>query len=197
MKTTVPVKTTIAFLLAGLMCCVSVAAYAEYPTGLSARSIKKLERQEAKQKKKNKKNNKKKENKKPNKGNKNGLGKVCGNVQPLKKALLKNAWPGHINRSDPRAPGFAFVCGPDCPKKFPVSAYYSDGTAAFKLGYYGRWEGNGRPRAYCGAGGVGTCSASGVAKASRQKGRDGKVYLDFGNKSCRSATPGQRNGSPF
>lgn len=118
---------------------------------------------------------------------------VCKKVTPLKYALLKNAWPGHIQRSDSRASGFAFVCGADCPKRFPVSAYYSDGTLAFKLGYYGRWEGNGKPRAYCGTGGVGTCSASSITKAAKRK--DGKIYLDFGNKSCRSATPGQRNGS--
>lgn len=158
-------------------------AYAELPTGMSERSARKISRAK--------------------KGPKNPavkpLNTYCKSTTPLSKALLKNAYPGHINASDPRAPGFAFVCGPDCPSGFPVSAYYSDGTPAFKLGYYGRWEGNNRPRAYCGAGGVAMCNVKTVSSGARQKGRDGKIYLVFNSKSksCRSASPGQRNGSPF
>lgn len=122
---------------------------------------------------------------------------VCKNVKPLTDALMKNAYPGHISLSDPRASGFAFVCGKGCPKKFPANAYYSDGTLAFKLGYYGTWEGNRKPRAYCGSGGAPRCSAKGVTNDAKKSGRDGFVYIDFGNKQCRKARPGARNGSPF
>ena len=126
-----------------------------------------------------------------------GLSKVCSSTKPI-GALLKNASPGHISSGDPRAPGFALVCSrSDCPRGFPAKAYYSDGTLAFSLGYYGRWEGNGQPRAYCGTGGAGVCSSRSVSSNARAKGRNGKVYIDFGGKSCRSATPGIRNGSPF
>lgn len=125
------------------------------------------------------------------------LSKVCKSVLPLRKSLLKNAGGGHITNGDARAAGFAFICGPDCPRRFPLTAYYSDGTQAFRLGYYGKWEGNGRPRAYCAAGGVPICYASAVTKAARSKKRDGKVYISYGDGSCRSAIPGARNGSPF
>ena len=150
----------------------------ELPAGISARSARKIARA----------------NKKPSNSGK-GLASVCKSTAPLRGALLKNAYPGHISRSDPRAPGFAFVCGSDCPRSFPAKAYYSDGTLAFSLGYYGRWEGNGQPRAYCGAGGAPMCSVSTVTNGSRASKRDGKVYISFGNGSCRSAVPGQRTGS--
>jgi hypothetical protein len=122
--------------------------------------------------------------------------KICKSTAPLKGALLKNAYPGHISKNDPRASGFAFVCGSDCARSFPVSAFFSDGTLAFKLGYYGRWEGNGQPRAYCGTNGAPSCPVGTVVRQSRQAGRDGKVYLHFGGGSCRSATPGVRTGNP-
>lgn len=176
-------KKYLSIILLGCFVFSAIPVFADYPSGLSERSVRKLERAKNKAKK----------------GNKEKLAAVCKSITPLKKALLKNAYPGHINRSDPRASGFAFVCGPDCPRSFPVSAYYSDGTAAFKLGYYGKWEGNGRPRAYCAAGGAPACSTSAVSSNSRKSGRDGKIYLVFDTKakSCRSATPGARNGSPF
>ena len=123
---------------------------------------------------------------------------VCKKVAPISGFLLKNAYPGHIQKSDPRASGFALVCARSCPRKFPVSVYYSDGALAFRLGYYGRWNGNGQPRAYCGAGGVGTCSVSRVTTNARRSSsggkRDGKIYIDMGNGSCASAFPGRRNG---
>ena len=126
-----------------------------------------------------------------------GLSSVCSSTRAI-GALLKNASPGHISSGDPRAPGFALVCSrSDCPRGFPAKAYYSDGSLAFSLGYYGRWEGNGQPRAYCGTGGAPVCSSRSVSSNARAKGRNGKVYIDFGGKSCRSATPGIRNGSPF
>lgn len=168
-----------------LTCILSMVAYqpalAQYPDGISKRTIKK---EMAYAKKKG--------------GPKaTALSDVCATTKPLSNALLKNAWPGHINLSDPRASGFAFVCGSDCASKFPVTAYYSDGTQAFRLGYYGVWSGNGKPRAYCSVGGAARCSASAVTRNAKRSGRDGKVYLVFNKKtkSCRTATPGKRNGS--
>ncbi len=152
-----------------------------YPLGFSQRSIRKLER---------------KASKKGGKVNVTSLADVCPSVQPMSGALMKNAYPGHIQRTDPRASGFAFICGSSCPSKFPVSAYYSDGTLAFKLGYYGRWSGNGKPRAYCSVG-VPRCSVKKVVRDSKTSGRDGKVYLTWTSTSCRSATPGVRNSSGF
>lgn len=126
-----------------------------------------------------------------------GLSQVCSSTKRI-GALLKNAYPGHISAGDPRAPGFALVCNrSDCPRAFPAKAYYSDGTYAFSLGMYGRWNGNGQPRAYCGTGGAAMCSVRTVVAGARSAGRNGKVYIDFGGKSCREATPGVRNGSPF
>lgn len=122
---------------------------------------------------------------------------VCKSTKPLTDALMKNAYPGHISLSDPRASGFAFVCGKGCPRSFPTNAYYSDGTFAFKLGKYGNWNGNGKPRAYCGAGGAPRCSAKSITNNAKKSGRDGFVYIDFGSKACRKARPGVRNGSPF
>lgn len=177
---------SICFIFALLFVSAGYAADDAAAEGLSKRSIRKLEAA-----------SKRRKNKKP--AATAPLETYCTNISDLKKALLKNAYPGHINRSDPRAKGFAFVCGPDCPRKFPVNAYYSDGTQAFRLGYYGVWSGNGRPRAYCAAGGVSSCSAKTVTSNSKKSGRDGKVYLVFDakKKSCRSAVPGNRNGSPF
>jgi len=122
--------------------------------------------------------------------------KVCSKVSPLKGSLLKNAYPGHISYSDPRAKGFAFVCGSsDCPKKWPARAYYSDGKLAFKLGYYGRWRENHCPRSYTGCAGAPVVYVSKIVRQAKAKGRDGNVYIAIGNKACRSAVPGKRNGS--
>lgn len=171
------------------------SVFAEYPQGMSARSIRKIERAQ----KKKRTNKRKKNNNKGKKDTTVVLSDVCKSVSPI-SALLKNAWPGHISRADPRSRGFALVCNRrDCPRKFPVTAYYSDGVQAFRLGYYGRWSGNGQPRAYCSAGGAGSCSATLVTKEAKKFDRDGKVYLvfDAAKKVCRTATPGKRNGSPF
>jgi len=119
---------------------------------------------------------------------------VCSRTSSISGFLLKNAYPGHISRGDPRAPGFALVCASRCPKKFPVNVYYSDGSLAARIGYYGRWNGNGKPRGYCGCGGAPSCFVSSISKKARQSGRDGKVYLSMGDGSCVSATPGIRNG---
>lgn len=154
----------------------AVAESSSLPEGMSARSVRKISRATQKPRA--------------------GLSSVCRSVTPLARALLKNAWPGHISKNDPRASGFAFVCGADCPRKFPMNMYNAAGVKLASLGMYGLWEGNGRPRAYCGAGGAPRCSVSTVVRGARANGGDGKVYLDFGNGSCRSATPGARNGRP-
>jgi hypothetical protein len=149
----------------------------QFPHGFSARSIRALARKGVVEAR--------------------SLSSVCKSVAPI-RALLKNAYPGHISLSDSRASGFALVCSrSDCPRKFPAKAYFSDGTLAFSLGYYGRWEGNGQPRAYCGTGGAGKCFVKAVSNNARSGKRDGNVYIDFGNGSCRRAAPGKRNGSPF
>ncbi len=156
--------------------------------GLSARSERKLARAA--------KNNKKKNN--PGNGNgSNAFKKVCPNVVQLSGILIKNAYPGHISQGDPRAPGFAMVCGRSCVSSFPASVFFSDGTLAFKLGYYGRWEGNGQPRAYCGAGGVAMCSVSSVVSNSRKSGRDKSAYLKLNKNTCARFTPGARNDAGF
>lgn len=126
----------------------------------------------------------------------------CQTIKPLEHALLKNNAGGHIGRRDRRYHGFAFICGKECPATFPVQAYYSDGAPAFKLGYYGRWNGNGQPRAYCAAGGAPFCNVPTVRMRANIVGReglrrDGKVYLSFGNGICQTAIPGIRNGDPF
>ncbi len=123
------------------------------------------------------------------------LRNICNAVHPLRNALLKNVLPGHISPTDNRAPGFALICGSDCTSAWPVNAYYSDGGRAFSLDKYGIWDGNGKPRAYCAVGRAPQCSVSSVVRESKRKGRDGRVYLHFGGKSCRAAIPGQRNGS--
>lgn len=147
--------------------------------GLNARSIRKLARARS------------------GKVKTKALNTVCKKISNLQHALMKNTAGGHISSADPRYPGISLICGSDCARSFPVNAYYSDGNLAFKLGYYGKWSGNGKPRAYCGAGGAPACYASSVKTNARRSGRDGYVYLHFGNKSCRKARPGERNGSPF
>ena len=133
----------------------------------------------------------------------NALANVCTKISPLTKSLLKNTWPGHIYPPDPRSYGFAFICGrssAQCPSRWPARVYYSDGTLAFKLGYYGTWSGNGgRPRAYTGTHGARTVKVKNIVKASKAKGKDGKkrdgyVYIRIKGKKCASAIPGKRNG---
>ena len=163
-------------LLFTAVCIFSVADVSA--EGLSARSERKLAR------KKN--------------VNATALNSVCKSIQPM-VALLKSTAGGHI-RGDPRESGYSLICSrKSCPKKFPTNFYYSDGSLAFTVGLYGRWSGNGQPRAYCAAGGAPKCSAKSIGAKAKSRGLDGKVYGDFGNGKCYSAnpTPGVRNGSPF
>ena len=126
---------------------------------------------------------------------------ICTEVKPLTSGLLKNTWPGHIYPPDPRSYGFAYICGSrDCPRRWPARVYFSDGTLAFRLGYYGIWSGNGKPRSYTGTYGAPKVYVKNIVTKSKRKGKDGikrngKVYIAIGNKKCRSAIPGKRNGS--
>ena len=126
---------------------------------------------------------------------------ICTEVKPLTSGLLKNTSPGHILAPDPRSYGFAYICGyRDCPKRWPTKVFYSDGTLAFRLGYYGTWSANGKPRAYTGTYGAPKVYVNKIVKRSKIKGkdgikRDGKVYIAIGNKKCRYAIPGKRNGN--
>lgn len=94
--------------------------------------------------------------------------------------LYKIEISNHINRGDPRASGPTLICNRECPSSFPASLYYSDGTLAAKLGYYGVWNVTRRPRAYCAAGGAPKCSNRDIQNGARARGRDGNVYLSMG-----------------
>lgn len=125
---------------------------------------------------------------------KDPLKKYCKSVSGV-TYLLKPASPGHIH--DEREDGFALICAPGkkCPR-FPAKIRYSDGEQAASVCYYGRWEGNGQSRAYCNVGSCGYCNARSIAKASSTKGRDGRVYIEYGDGTCAQADADGRNGSP-
>ena len=108
---------------------------------------------------------------------KNNLAKVCKNVSNLNGLLLKVTAGGHISRNDPRYPGYSIICASKC-VPFPATVYHCDGSVAFKVGYYGKWSGNGKSRGYCGSGGAGVCYTSSVRNKSRQLKCNGAGYLD-------------------
>lgn len=109
------------------------------------------------------------------------LRQVCRTVKTVtsNEFLWKSQISNHINGGDPRTSGPTLVCNRLCPASFPMPFYYSDGTVAGSVGYYGRFAGNGQPRAYCAAGGAPRCYISQIAKHSTTGGRDGFVYLQF------------------
>jgi hypothetical protein len=131
---------------------------------------------------------------------KRALREVCApdNVVPARGLLIKKTGGGHIPGSDARASGFSLICASNCVSSFPAKVYHCDGSQAFKLGYYGTWSGNGRPRAYCAAGGVGACSVSSVASMSKRKGCGQVGYLDLdgsrGKRCMKIFVDGRRNG---
>lgn len=136
------------------------------------------------------------------------LYQVCSKVLKVTgpEFLYKSEISHHIPGADARASGPTFICNRLCPSSFPASIYYSDGTEAAKLGYYGTWSrshgGTGRPRAYCAAGGASACSNSTMALRSRQRGvngkrRDGKLYVSMGRgRPCYQVNPLGRTGRP-
>lgn len=109
------------------------------------------------------------------------LRKVCRTVKTVtgNEFLWKSEISNHITGGDLRRTGPTLVCNRICPASFPMPFYYSDGVQAGSVGYYGRFSGNGQPRAYCAAGGAPQCYISQIAKHSTTGGRDGFVYLRF------------------
>ena len=131
--------------------------------------------------------------------NQSGLASVCSSTAPLRNMLIKSELSHHIsNPGDGRQGGYTLVCGKQCPTRFPVNFYYCDGTLAGKFGYYGRWNGNGKPRAYGGAGGAPPHSVSKIAANARRKKCGSLLYLPVSGKSCVSwSASASRTGSPF
>ena len=129
-----------------------------------------------------------------------GFGQVCKTVNQVtgREFLWKSEISQHINPGDPRATGPTFICNQICPK-FPMSFYYSDGSLAGSVGYYGTWSVTGKARAYCAAGGAPQCFVSQISTNSRRSGRDGFVYLQTrstsGNTLCYKVRPVGRTGN--
>lgn len=124
------------------------------------------------------------------------LGAVCPTIKTVKgnDFLWKSEISNHIGSQDPRASGPTLVCGRICASRFPVSFFYSDGVEAGKLGYYGTYNGNGQPRAYCSVGGAPKCSILDISKKSTQAGRDGYLYLRLSRTTCYKVRPLGRTG---
>lgn len=124
------------------------------------------------------------------------LATVCPTVKNVtgNDFLWKSEISNHINPGDARASGPTFICGRICASKFPMNFYYSDGTLAGKVGYYGTYRANGRPRAYCAAGGAPKCSIADIAKKSKQSGRNGRLYLQLSRTTCYKVLPLGRTG---
>lgn len=126
----------------------------------------------------------------------------CATVRQVtgREFLWKSQISHHIPSSDPRASGPTFICNQLCPL-FPMSFFYSDGTRAGQVGYYGTWSATGKARAYCAAGGAAKCSISTINSDSRKKGRDGFVYLQLNRKAgktvCYKVRPLGRTGNPL
>lgn len=116
------------------------------------------------------------------KANANKLEKVCKNVTNINGLLVKVTAGGHIPRSDPRYSGYSIVCAGRC-VSFPAVVYHCDGSQAFRMGYYGRWVGNGKSRGYCGHGSS-PCPTSSVRAKSKSLKCSGAGYLSTGNRSC-------------
>lgn len=131
-----------------------------------------------------------------------GLSDVCGTIRQVtgREFLWKSTISDHINQGDPRASGPTFICNQICPS-FPMSFFYSDGTLAGLVGYYGKWNVSGKSRGYCAAGGAPRCFISQINTNSRRSGRDGYVYLQTnkrtGNKVCYKVRPLGRTGNPL
>lgn len=122
---------------------------------------------------------------------------VCPQVKNVKaKDLLYKSVPSEgIQSSDKRTTGPALICGKVCPERFPVGLWFSDGTLATKLGYYGLYAGNNRPRAYCAVGKIPQCFNSKLNDQSNLPGRDGFLYLRINKLICYKVSPVGRSGS--
>lgn len=129
------------------------------------------------------------------------LAGVCKTVRNVsgREFLYKSEISNHIPNNDRRATGPTFICNQVCPSGWPMSVFYSDGTLAAKLGYYGRWNVTNKPRAYCAAGGTPQCFNSRISQNSRRNGRDGKLYVrttSGANSVCYKVNPVGRTGNP-
>jgi hypothetical protein len=129
---------------------------------------------------------------------------VCAQVKNVtgSEFLYKSEISSHIPRGDARAAGPTLICNRMCPKRFPASLFYSDGSLAAKVGYYGRWNVTGKTRAYCAAGGAPACNVRALASDARRRGRDGSLYLQMSRSTegkgtlCYRVRPLGRTGSP-
>lgn len=126
---------------------------------------------------------------------------VCSTVRNVTghEFLYKSEISQHISHGDRRSSGPTLICNRVCPSRFPAALYYSDGTQAARLGYYGRWNVSGKPRAYCAAGGAPACSNRTLSAGARQRGRDGFLYLQTsstrGRSVCYRVRPNGRTGN--
>ena len=126
---------------------------------------------------------------------KTSLARVCPKISNLSGLLVKVTAGGHIPRWDPRNSGFSLICASRC-VPWPATVYHCDGSVAFRMGYYGRWVGNGKARGYCGAGGQGACPTSSVRVRNRRLGCKGAAFLAEGRGRCmRFNVNSNRNGS--
>lgn len=165
-----------------LLACLMLLAFtgnafaADYPAGVSPRTLRKLMRSPAKA---------------------SALSSVCKSTFTLRsgQGLIKSQISHHIPSGDARAAGYTFICGSIC-ASFPATIYYSDGTQAARVGYYGTYHGNGKPRAYCAAGGAAPCSVSTVSSNARRKRTGASLYLKINSRQCIqfNGSPGARNG---
>lgn len=112
-----------------------------------------------------------------------GLSKVCAKVSKVVNGelLVKSEASTHINPNDCRTTGYTLVCGSKCPSSINAhgitALYFSDGTRAAQLGYYGTFAQNGKPRAYGCSNGAPQHYAAKIAVEAKEKGRNGKLYL--------------------
>jgi hypothetical protein len=126
---------------------------------------------------------------------------VCKTVKNVsgREFLYKSEISNHIPSSDRRASGPTFICNQVCPSGWPISVFYSDGTVAARLGYYGTWNVTNKARAYCAAGGTPQCYNSRISRDSRRNGRNGKLYVRTktgSNSVCYTVAPVGRTGNP-
>jgi hypothetical protein len=125
----------------------------------------------------------------------------CKTVRSVsgREFLYKSEISNHIPTTDRRASGPTFICNQVCPSSWPLSVFYSDGTLAAKLGYYGTWNVTNKPRAYCAAGGTAQCYNSRISRDSRRNGRNGRLYVrttNGTNSVCYNVSPVGRTGNP-
>jgi len=132
-----------------------------------------------------------------------GLDAVCASRSTLATGefLIKSEISNHIgNKADPRTTGYTLVCAKQCPKnQSKVDFFYSDGTYAGSVGYYGRYHGNGKPRLYGAAGKAPQHFVSLIAPAAASIG-NGKLYMQTSkattgaSTTCKEFNPTGRNG---